>query len=770
MNLTVEKQVSKKSRRRQPSPSARTQMSLNLRGPKFKFVAVLLISLLGWAIYSNSLEGPFVFDDINNIQENATIHIDNLGFKQLYSASTSSRAPRPVAYFTFALNYYFSQLDVTSYHVVNTAIHIINGVLVFFLASLTYQFYFAGNNGTFDESDQNVANSLALFAGCLFVAHPLQTQAVTYIVQRMTSLSTMFFLLSLLLYICGRIQPPSRTRWLLWGGCLVSALLAIGSKQIAITLPLIILLYEWYFFQDLSKGWAIRQAKYLLGLLLLGAIATFVFLGTSPWQRLVNHYEMRDFTMSERVLTQFRVVVDYLSLVVLPLPSQLNLVHNVQTSHSLFDPITTFLSLLFLLLLIVLGCYLARSQRLISFCILWFFINLTLESSIIALEMIFEHRVYLPMFGVALLVPYLLHCLLEKTPRFTTTVACILIFLLGCGTYARNQTWSDTITLWTDVISKDPSFYRGYVERGHHYRLQGKTELAIAEYTLAIEADPQQAVPHLHRGIVYGKLGKYDSAIEDFNLAIELDPNDPRIYINRGHIYRLTNKTQAAIDDYTKAIEVKSNFLTGYKTRGEMYHSIKKYDLAIQDYNKALSIRPRFAQGYNIRGITYAEMGNREKAIEDYSLAIQYQPNFAPAYNNRGDVYQQQGKYDRAINDFMKAIEIAPNLDPAYESLAWILASCPDPNVRDGHKALQHALRACEISQWENPKYYDALAAAYAECGNFPQANKWLSKAMKRAPASVLPTLQQRLKLYQTNQPYRFEQSSDSQKQSQGGA
>ncbi len=157
-------------------------------------------------------------------------------------------------------------------------------------------------------------------AALIFVSHPIQTQAVTYIVQRMTSLCTLFYLAALLLYIYGRESASYRRRWILWTAGCVAWLLALGSKEIAATLPLVVWLYEWYFFRDLDGRWARQHAKFgLLAIGLLGLVA-WAYLGSSPLERLMAGYERRDFTPGQRLLTQPRVVMFYVSLLAFPLP------------------------------------------------------------------------------------------------------------------------------------------------------------------------------------------------------------------------------------------------------------------------------------------------------------------------------------------------------------------------------------------------------------------------------------------------------------------
>ena len=344
---------------------------------RYHLMGVLLICVLSITVYSNTLNSPFVLDDAQNIQDNAFIRLAHLNFKKLYDAAFKSPASkRPVANITFALNYYFGRYEVTGYHVVNIIIHMINGILVYFLAlSLFHQAGSISNQRTLELPDRTIP-LVALFASLVFVAHPLQTQSVTYIVQRMNSLATLFYLLSLWLYIRARLTERRWQRWSLFSGCLLSWAMALGSKQIAVTLPFVVLLYEWYFVQDLSRPWLKRNIAYLfIPMVLLGVFA-IIYLNGHPLARILGTYKTREFTLVERVWTQFSVVVFYISLLFFPHPSRLNLAHQFPVSHSLLEPVTTLFSLITIITLMGLAVCLAKKSRLISFSILWFLINL----------------------------------------------------------------------------------------------------------------------------------------------------------------------------------------------------------------------------------------------------------------------------------------------------------------------------------------------------------------------------------------------------------
>jgi len=353
--------------------------------------ALLLLSLLATLIYSNTFSSPFHFDDTANIVENPQI-------KDLSNFLDFSGS-RYVGFLSFALNYHFGRLDVFGYHLVNLLIHIINGFLVYSLVLLLFK----ASTGqrispdsnfhlTTNDSQLSTASWVALVAALLFVSHPIQTQAVTYIVQRFASLAALFYLLTLVCYLKWRLaSPEARSRYLWYTGALLSTVLAMKTKENSFTLPFMILLVETVFFRPLTrKGW-VTLIPFLLTLLIIP-----VSRGDALGEAEGFARDATAISRSDYLSTQFRVIVTYLRLLVFPVNQ--NLDYDYPIYYSLLEP-SVFVSFLFLLSLFSLGLYLlfnsqlkTHRSQLISFGILWFFLALSIESSIIPItDVIFEH-------------------------------------------------------------------------------------------------------------------------------------------------------------------------------------------------------------------------------------------------------------------------------------------------------------------------------------------------------------------------------------------
>lgn len=392
-------------------------------------IAVCLIAASTLLVYSNTFHSTFHFDDVEQIVENSKI-------KDLGNLREILNGQRGVAVATFAVNYAIGGLNVFGYHLVNILIHIINGILVYFLIFLTLSLiknppFSKGGAGGFD----GWSSRIALYVALIFAVHPVQTQAVTYITQRMESLASLFYLLGLLLFISGARARSFFTTSLLYCGVLASYILGFKSKEIVITLPAILFLYDLYFISSgnvkgLLKRWPLYLSLFILLLYLasktmvpadaVNAIKGDAF---SDVTNATAGFAVKEITPGQYLLTQFNVIMTYLRLLILPVEQ--NLDYDYAVSRSLFE-LRTLLSFIGVVSILSAAVYLfmrpvswiTRHGRIISFFILWFFIILSPTSSFIPIQdVIFEHRVYLPSVGFIAIFVILLDEILNKAKK-----------------------------------------------------------------------------------------------------------------------------------------------------------------------------------------------------------------------------------------------------------------------------------------------------------------------------------------------------------------
>ncbi len=552
---------------------------------------VLLLAAATLLLYANTFNSPFALDDYHNILANKPIRVTELTFASLKNTAQNSLIKnRPVANISLALNYYFHQYDVTGYHVVNTVIHMINAILLYLFIQYTLQLLPR-------PASRLEINWIAFSAALLWLVHPLQTQSVTYIIQRMNSLASLFYLLSFIFYIRARISKKTIIRIIFAFGSLSAGLLAIGSKENGVMLPLFIILYEWYFFQDLRIHFKKQHYAALFLVLLFLAGAVFFYLGPNPL-KIISSYSGRDFTLQERLFTQLRVVLLYVSLVFFPLPSRLTLEHDFAISHSMTDPLTTLFSGIMLLGLLTSAVFSAKRHRLLSFCLLWFCGNLLIESSIIPLEIIFEHRTYLPSMMLILLPVMFAHNILANN-TFKTLLLVAAVVLLAFWTHERNSIWDNEISLWSDIAQKAPNKPRAQMNLGIILSKEGRMEEAMVYLNRAVKLDPGYDLSHYSLGDALMKQGKYIEASESYSRALQIKPQNSLARFNLGKSLAAAGKHQNAVYHYQLAAG-KDQFISHqvYYFMGNSLYQLGRYSEAIEAYTKALREKPDYTDAY----------------------------------------------------------------------------------------------------------------------------------------------------------------------------
>jgi len=652
----------------------------------------ILLFAFALAIYQPSFQAPFHFDDVTSVVTNQYVQIRDLKPAPLFRAAFQDFSQnRPFSNLSLALNYYVGQLNPVGYHIVNFLFFCLTALGIWLLLERLFLHMGFGP----------VRSLLAAWlSALLWAAHPLNIQAVTYIVQRHTSFAGAFSIWSIYFFhtaletkkegLKNRVLLVLRSLGVV--GCGLSALLC---KETALTLPALIFLYKVYFFDELKPGWLRQNFKWVIALAVFYALGATVALRPAMLARMGQDFTSNHLSAWGKFLSAPRPLFWYLGLVLFPFPQFLNLLHEFPESTGLFHPWTTAFSWAAFLAVVFIALARARSHRLLSFAVLWYLGSLAVESMPLPIYMVFEHRLYLAL--LSLLVPACAWPVLRAKslkPVFSWALAVALFF--GFFTFSRNRVWTSDAALWKDVVQKspnssdaynnhgiacakngqldlaisdfskalalDPKLPNAYFARGAAYADKGQPGPAIMDFSKNIELNPKNADAYLNRGIAYVHSGQIDRAIADFNKTIELNPKYPEAYDNRGVAFRASGRLDLAISDYDKAIELDPKDAKAYGNRGNAYGSQGQFDRAISDFSKALEMDPKAAQVYHNRGISYAHKGQLELAIADFSKALELNPKDAEVYAYRGTAYKAKGQDELARKDFAKAIELDPNL------------------------------------------------------------------------------------------------------------
>jgi Tfp pilus assembly protein PilF len=548
----------------------------------------MAIILCGLVLYIPPLQSTSFYDDDKaSVEQNQVIK--KIDIPEIFNAFNT----RFLVGLSFALNYKWRALHPSGYRFINLFIHCFNAFLVYLLIRSTLYLYQARKPMFFCPLEWP-----AFFGAMLFLCHPIQTEPVNFITQRFVLMATFFYLLTLYLYIQYRCRKQKR--YLI--AAMSSAIAAMFCKEFVVTLPLMLVLYDFYFLPEETIR---KRCQSLLPFFVIVLIVPLLLSRTPPeaigqaniadsyliqkgnTQKIENHIDITRARYSigrkQYFLTELNVMCTYVRLLFVPINQ--NFDYDYPKSNQLDNK--TALCGIFLLCLLVLAVFTYKSYRIVSFSIVWFFIALSVESSFIPIgDVIAEYRLYLAIVGFVFLVMALIYMRKVDVKKLNMIAAVILIGF-SVLTYQRNKIWKDFTALLDDTIQKSPHIARLYNNRGYAYFDQGNLTQARADYNKAIELDPNYALPYNNRGNVYTKQGNFTQAMSDYNKAIEINSKYAEVYNNRGNLYDKQGNFTQAMFDFTKAIELNSKLAAAYNNRAIVYYQLKEYDRAWGDVRKA---------------------------------------------------------------------------------------------------------------------------------------------------------------------------------------
>ena len=615
--------------------AAAPALLLRRRSTRAAVVAALLV-VFGLLIYHGAFSHPFHFDDRPNILNNYFVQVRQLSWPNLRQALFNSALPfRPVANLSLVLNFYFGEKNPRGYQVVNQAIHLLNGILVYlFLAQLLG---YLSARGRFRARFHGPPDLVALLAALLWFVNPVQSQSVVYIIQRMNSLAALFYLLGLIAWFRFRLLvQPELIRlpkaWAYLAATVLCFLLALGSKEIAATFPLALLLIEVFIFRDLDPVWLRRYAWTLIPALGFLVLFGILVLGPHPIQALELKYAGRDFTLAQRLLTQPRVIWHYLLIYLLPVKTWMNLDYDIPISTLALAPLSTLPALVGILALLALAVRYARRLPLLSFAILWFFLHLAIESTIIPLELAYDHRLYLPSVGLAIAFALFLSRLAGSVTK-TMVLGGLVAALWAALAFLRVGDWRTEESLWRDCVRKSPLKARTITILGDTY---GKAD------------NPRRAEPLYLR-------------------AIQLDPHYEKAYNNLTIIYNMTGRRQEAVDLLEKVLGFAAELGHPYNNLGKNLLELRRFQEALDAFQKAEQFLPYNSEVHNNLAAALGNLHRNDEAEVEFKRSIELDPDMKEAYNNLAGLYNSQGQLDKAVATLQTYLRRHPN-DPAVRN------------------------------------------------------------------------------------------------------
>jgi len=595
-------------------------------GREYAFAIIALFALL-IVIYANSFQGQWIFDDGPNILENENVHLYNLSFHSLQHAiyDLNGKLNRPLAYLSFGINYYFSGTNIFGYHLVNFAIHYLTAAFLFLFIFKTL------NLPILRETYTTHASSIALIATVFWAISPLHVTAVTVVVQRMASMAGLFYIMTMYFYLLGRTSSERGRQIGFLAMMLLCALLSLASKENSSMLPFSIFLYDLLLIQGVSKA---SLKKNLLIAAVPLAFLVLLFFWNLDISGILRGYEGRPFTLTERLLTQPRIIFFYISQLLYPLESQLMLLHDVPVSTGLFRPVTTILSMLGITGVTLSAIVYSAKYPLLAFSILFFFINHAIEGSFIPLELIYEHRNYIPSFFFFVPIAiFIVQALAYFSSRRVIQVAIALLLVVvwtgqGHTVYKRNALFADPLVLWFDNVLKAPGLSRVHTNLGDAFNKRGAYEKSF-EYFLIAE-----------------RLGTYNSI---FNEAINL--------FNLGGYYlHIGARPEIAHHYFERSLSI-------YPGHWQSWHylALSKMVLGRLAETEALALKlrnkwPNNEYFHYILGLSYLKQNKLGKCKETAHLAIKRTSMPEAFYRLLGAAYYYEHDFKEALKYWIQAL------------------------------------------------------------------------------------------------------------------
>ena len=758
--------------------------SLRLYWDQHGYLSLLLVAVTLVA-YLPALLGQFVWDDDDYVVNNLLLH-SLKGLSQIWFAPGTAPQYYPLSFTSFWVDYHLWKLNPLGYHLTNILFQAINAVLLWTIL-------------------RRLSVRGAWLAAAIFAVHPVNVESVAWITERKNVLAGFFYLSSALACLqfwlpnMAAADNPTQSgpqttaaglgNWKFYWLALFLYLCALLAKTATIALPVAVLLVVWWKRGKLGWRELFSLAPFLAVGMAMGLLTVWV-------EKHFVHAAGREWTFSflERCLIAGRAVWFYLGKLVWPHP--LMFVYprwEIQVAQPLaYPPVLALMVVLFILwlnrkgwarpTLVALAYFLALLFPVLGFFNVFFF-----RYSFVA-----DHFQYLAGIGPLTLAAAGITIAFKTKPFLKLACCGALLLTLGILTWRQAGTYADMETLWRTTLARNPDCWMAHSNLGLLLKNQGRIEEAIDHYHRAIQIAPNAWDALNDLGVALAAKGQFDEAIEYYRKALQIDPNLFAVQNNLGHALAAEGRFDEAIEYYRKAIQINPNFSDALNNLGNALAAKGQSDEAIKNYYKAIQINPNFSEALNNLGVALADKGRFDEAIENYHKALQINPNDCDALNNLGVALTAKGRFDEAIENYRQAIQVNsncpetffhwgmtldqlgrtreavtqyrealrlnPNLTGPLNNLAWVLAAGPDDQLRNGAEAVRLAECACELTHYGEPLFIGTLAAAYAECGRFPEAVTTAEKAEQLATASGLTAVaaknRQLLGLYRAGKPY----------------
>ena len=612
-----------------------------------RFRALALLCFCAVVVFFATVHSPFLYDDAHSIEDNP--HIKDLSkFQQ--KVGIQNIFNRSVLLLTFSINHALGQADVFGYHLVNIMLHLCVGIILYFLTTelLTLE------QPTLTSQFQK----LPLVVSLTHLFNPVNVESITYISSRSSVLVTLFYLFSFYLFVrFSKVKEKYRNKWRYVHYPLIAFLLfllGLGTKEIIVTLPVMVVLYLWIqsptknfqkFFPELAVIFIPLMIYLLYRYVQMGNL---LIIRNDPYSHLVDR--------GLYLLTQIKVVVSYY-LVKLLFPINLNFEPDIRLVSGLLD--WQWIAALLTGLSLAYGTFYQKSV-LLKGAFFWALITILPTSSIIPLKQFAtEHRTYLPGIGISMGIGILF---LRAAPLSRLIHPALIVFLVIYGflTMQRSLDYRSEINLWEDTVKKSP--YKSMVHNnlGTAYLSKERIKEARKSFEVSLALSPSSTDPYINLGHIHARNEEWNKAQLKFDLALKLGANRSQVFFNSGLMRLRLNKPGEALPFLLKAIEIKKYRPLYHQELGNAFRKMEQYDSALQSYRKVLELEPNHVEAQNNIGVIFWNLKALDRAEMEFKKALKMEDKIT-IHNNLANLYIAQKRFSKAIPHLKTVIAKQPN-------------------------------------------------------------------------------------------------------------
>jgi tetratricopeptide (TPR) repeat protein len=639
-----------------------------MRKSKNLFIVSFLVSLITILVYLPALQNDFVnWDDNEYVYENP--NIQSIGIKSIKWMLTAFHSANwhPVTWFSHAIDYAIWGLNPMGHHLTSVIFHGLNTILVVVLITHLIRLR---NENSYQLGYSLIAGAIT---GLLFGLHPLHVESVAWVSERKDVLYAFFFLLSILMYI-KYVSTQQGRKVLFYGLCLGFFILSLMSKPMAITLPAVLLILDFYPFRrfDIRLAFSSHSKILMEKLPFLGLSIVSMVLTVLAQQEVDAIKSLQSAALQDRIFIAFRGLIFYIYKMLYP--KDLVPLYPYPSNVSIY--MVEYAVSIILVLGITACCfYLWGKQKIWLTVWTYYVITLLPVLGIIQVgdQAAADRYTYLTSLSPFLLIGLGVARLIDTGRNkkqflvfrrlFSIVIVAAIFGLLINLTVNQGKLWKNSITLWTRELQVFPSSaYMAYYKLGLLYRSQGLAEKAVENYRMAIKLYPTFTLAHYNLGNAYMSQGLIDKAKKQYQIVLELKPDFPDAHYNLGSIYQSQGLIDEAKKRYQIVLELKPDFPEAYNNLGKIYKSQGLMDKAMEHYKIARKLNEALPESYNNIGAVYQYQGFIDKAIQNYKYALKLKPDFAIAHYNLGLAYQSKGLMEKADKHFGIAQRLNPTL------------------------------------------------------------------------------------------------------------